>query len=133
MHELNIPARSSEESTASKVFVAVLYTVAGIYLAFNVLLLLAGSIVALLPITIQLSVLIFVYRRADWIWKLVLAWGVFMMIAGGAHWLTRLLDPMPVDFLSFNNIRLSASLVLGIYFIAYAREHLSARAAMRKQ
>jgi hypothetical protein len=121
----------SSERAASRVFVGILYVVAGVYLFFNSLSLLSGQVLALLPITVQLTVLISVYRRTEWAWKVVLAWGAFMIVAGGAHWLAMVLRPEPIDFTSFNNLRLTASLVLGWYFVTYSREFLSARASER--
>jgi hypothetical protein len=130
MSETPLPSDVPRETAASRVFVGILYLGTGVHLFFNVLALLSGQLVALLPVAVQGAVILSVYLRTEWAWKLVCVWGAFMLIAGGARWLANLIGPEPIEFLSANNLRLTAWLGLGIYLLVFAREFLSERVAL---
>lgn len=128
MSETYVEAQRPTERLALKAFVAMVYSVAGTLFLFNTFPLLAGQAMALLAMTIQLTALVSVYRRAEWAWKVVLAWGALMIVGGAAHWIANVMRPAFIDFMSVNNFRRTATLALGVYFVAYSRKFLSARA-----
>lgn len=110
-----------------KIFICTVYVFAGAFLLLNLLSILAGQVAALVPAALQLTVLISVYRRVSWAWIAVSVWAAFMVGAGAFKWAALLVRPGPFDEPLLGVMVSSALLMLGVYFLAYARKSLSPR------
>lgn len=117
-------------ATFKAYYVPVLYSIVGIFLAMNVLGLLSGSWISLLPIAIQASVIVSVYMRKPWAYVIVRVWAAICIIAGGAIWLAVLLRGGEIVQPAARVVCQTLLLLVGVPLYKYAKVVLSQRVRM---
>lgn len=108
-------------------YVALLYLVAGLLLVTNLMAVVSGRLMALLPLSFQVAVLFAVYLRKRWSYMVVVAWSIVGMISGAAMWLAILLRGGAITQSNFDLIFRSAMLCVCLFFVVFARQALRSR------
>lgn len=107
-----------------KHFVPALYVVLGLLLALNMLALVSGRLLALLPLAVQFAVLGSVYLRKSWSYIAVKLWALVVMLSGVAMWLAVLLDGTAYFHSVPNAVFNTFMLLAGFYFFKFAKPAL---------
>jgi len=107
-----------------KHFVPALYIVLGVLLAINILALVSGRLLALLPLAVQFAVLGSIYLRKSWSYIAVKLWALVVMLAGAAMWLAVLLDGAAYFHSVLNAVFKTFMLLGGFYFFKFAKTSL---------
>lgn len=105
-------------------YVALLYLVAGVLLITNLVAVISGLLMALLPLSLQVAVLFAVYLRKPWSYVVVVVWSIVGMISGAAMWLAILLRSGDITQSNFDLIFRSAMLFVCLFFLVFARQAL---------
>lgn len=106
-----------------------LYTVVGLLLLVNVVSLLTGSYLALIPLGLQLLVLASVYLHKAWAYIVVRIWAVLLVLAGASMWLAVLFGGTSYFHSAGHAVAYTLVLVLGVYFFIYSKPVLRANGA----
>lgn len=107
-----------------KHFVPALYVVLGFLLVANIMNLLLGTLLALVALVIQFTVLGAVYFKKPWAYVAVKFWAAIAIFIGLAMWLAVLLGG-PKHFHSvFSAVFNTLMLFAGLYFFKFAKPAL---------
>jgi hypothetical protein len=108
-------------------YVPALYWIVGLFLGINMLSLMGGAWIALLPITIQASIIVSVYARKPWAYVVVRIWSALCIFSGVTVWLAVLLRggefSRSAGYMAFETL----SLFMGVMFFKNAKAVLSQR------
>ena len=111
-------------------YVPALYSTVGILLALNLLGLMSGIWITLLPIAIQISIIFSVYTRKTWAYLVVRVWSAICIFSGAALWLAVLLRGGEFSHSGGYMVFQTLVLLLGVLFFKSAKAVLSERAHM---
>jgi 4-amino-4-deoxy-L-arabinose transferase-like glycosyltransferase len=96
-------------------YVPALYATVGILLAVNLLGLMGGAWITLLPIVIQISIVVSVYARKTWAYVVVRVWSAICILSGTTLWLAVLLRggefSQPAGYMVFQTLLLPMSFI----------------------
>lgn len=109
-------------------YVPALYVTVGILLAINLLGLMGGAWITLLPIVIQTSIIASVYACKTWAYVAVRVWSVICIFSGTALWLAVLLRGGEFSHTAGYMVFHTFLLLVSVIFFKSAKVVLSKRA-----
>jgi hypothetical protein len=110
-------------------YVPALYATVGIFLTVNLLALMEGIWITLLPIALQTLVIMSVHACKTWAYVVVRVWSAFCVVSGTAFWLVVLLRGGFSHSAGYT-VYETLLLLMGVFFFKNAKVVLSERVHM---
>lgn len=112
-------------------YIASLYVFLGMLIAVNVISIIMGAYLALVPLLVQSMVVFGVRTSKPWAVRAIVVWSVLAIVSGATLWISTWIggagnkEPIPMVLLR------TSSLFAGIFFVLFAKSVLSRRVQAR--